>query len=402
MTRRIITTNDIAALMQKRVQCGDKIAGSFLHELSQVVALALATDGYLNIDGLGVFRATTDVDGKPNVEFAPAESLATSVNAQFSIFEPVELADDVTEKTLEEAPVPEPVSMPEPEIAAEKVDKEEPETEQESEPEPEPEPKPEPEPEPESEPEPEFEPEQKSEAQSTAKKLPTVNEALGARTIRIETPPTIKFETPADPLPVRVEQREPMPVRVEHDQPSPPAAEGHSNLTLIFAAVAALLLGMIIGLTVGYGLWHTPSVSEIPGAMNTVGADQIASASDNATASDTVDIVTIDAEKVEVNAATADSIAAAREAALRVSSTAVVTDTVRAGNFLTKMARRHYGDSKFWIYIYLENKDKIADPDNLPDGLVVTVPPAAKYGIDAADKGSVRKAEQLAWTTSQP
>ncbi len=193
-----------------------------------------------------------------------------------------------------------------------------------------------------------------------------------------------------------------MPVRVEHDQPSPPAAEGHSNLTLIFAAVAALLLGMIIGLTVGYGLWHTPSVSEIPGAMNTVGADQIASASDNATASDTVDIVTIDAEKVEVNAATADSIAAAREAALRVSSTAVVTDTVRAGNFLTKMARRHYGDSKFWIYIYLENKDKIADPDNLPDGLVVTVPPAAKYGIDAADKGSVRKAEQLAWTTSQP
>ena len=393
MTRRIITTNDIAALMQKRVQCGDKIAGSFLHELSQVVALALATDGYLNIDGLGVFRATTDVDGKPNVEFAPAESLATSVNAQFSIFEPVELADDVTEKTLEEAPVPEPISMPESEIAAEK---------EESAPEPEPEPESEPEPELEPEFEPEQKPEQKPEAQPTAKKLPTVNEALGARTIRIETPPTIKFETPADPLPVRVEQREPMPVRVEHDQPSPPAAEGHSNLTLIFAAVAALLLGMIIGLTVGYGLWHTPSVSEIPGAMNTVGADQIASAADNATAADTVDIVTIDAEKVEVNAATADSIAAAREAALRVSSTAVVTDTVRAGNFLTKMARRHYGDSKFWIYIYLENKDKIADPDNLPDGLVVTVPPAAKYGIDAADKESVRKAEQLAWTTSQP
>lgn len=387
MTRRIITTNDIAALMQKRVQCGDKIAGSFLHELSQVVALALATDGYLNIDGLGVFRATTDVDGKPNVEFAPAESLATSVNAQFSIFEPVELADDVTEKTLEEVPVPEPISMPEPEIAAEK---------EESAPEPEPEP----------ESEPEFEPEQKSEqkpeAQTTAKKLPTVNEALGARTIRIETPPTIKFETPADPLPVRVEQREPMPVRVEHDQPAPPAAEGHSNLTLVFAAVAALLLGVIIGLTVGYGLWHTPSVSEIPGAMNTVGTDQTVAAADNATAADTVEIVTIDAEKVEVNAATADSIAAAREAALRSSSTAVVTDTVRAGNFLTKMARRHYGDSKFWIYIYLENKDKIADPDNLPDGLVVTVPPAAKYGIDAADKESVRKAEQLAWTTSQP
>lgn len=399
MTRRIITTNDIAALMQKRVQCGDKIAGSFLHELSQVVALALATDGYLNIDGLGVFRATTDVDGKPNVEFAPAESLATSVNAQFSIFEPVELADDVTEKTLEEAPVPEPISMPEPEIAAEK---EEPAPEPEPEPESEPEPKPEQTPELEREPEHESEPEPKPETHPIAKKLPTVNEALGARTIRIETPPTIKFETPADPLPVRVEQREPMPVRVEHDQPAPSVAEGHSNLTLIFAALAALLLGVIIGLTVGYGLWHTPSVSEIPGTMNTVGADQTAGPANNTRTADTVEVVTVDAEKVEVNAAIADSIAAAREAALRSSSTAVVTDTVRAGNFLTKMARRHYGDSKFWIYIYLENKDKIADPDNLPNGLVVTVPPAAKYGIDAADKESVRKAEQLAWTTSQP
>ena len=395
MTRRIITTNDIVALMQKRVQCGDKIAGNFLHELSQVVALALATDGYLNIDGLGVFRATTDVDGKPNVEFAPAESLATSVNAQFSIFEPVELADDVTEQTLEEAPMPEINSEPE------CVD--EPENMSATEAEAQPEPGLEPKPAIAAEKVESEEPEQKPESRQTTDKPPTVNEVLGARTIRIETPSTIKFETPADPLPVRVEQHEPMPVRVAHDQPAPSATEGHSNLTLIFAAVAALLLGVIVGLTVGYGLWHTPSLSEIRDGKNIVETGKNAESADNALAVDTVEVVSIDAEKVEVSAAAADSIAAARMAgAPRASSTAVVTDTVRAGNFLTKMASRHYGDSKFWIYIYLENKDKIADPDNLPDGLVVTVPPAVKYGIDPADKESVRKAEQLAWTTVRP
>lgn len=378
MTRRIITTNDIAALMQKRVQCGDRIAGSFLHEFSQVVALALAADGYLNIDGLGVFRATTDVDGKPNVEFAPAESLATSVNAQFSIFEPVELADDVTEQTLEESPVPDVKreSGPMPEPAAETVAEPESETVSETEA------KPVAETELATEPTPETEPE----TPQAPEKCLTVNEALGAHTIRIETTPTIKLETPADPLPVRVEQREPMPVRVEHDEPAPVINEGHSNLTLIFAATAALLLGVIVGLAVGYGMWHKPSVAEsrFQEPTENVEADHADGPADDAVGADTVEVVNIDAEKVEVST---------------IAPEAVVTDTVRAGNFLTKMARRHYGDSKFWIYIYLENKEKIADPDNLPDGLVMTVPPAAKYGIDADDKESVKKAEQLAWTT---
>ena len=60
------------------------------------------------------------------------------------------------------------------------------------------------------------------------------------------------------------------------------------------------------------------------------------------------------------------------------------------------MARRHYGSAKFWVYIYIENKDEIKDPDNLENGMVIVIPPASKYGIDPSDKESLRNAEREA------
>ena len=96
----------------------------------------------------------------------------------------------------------------------------------------------------------------------------------------------------------------------------------------------------------------------------------------------------------------ADSVTTASEApATEIPATApaVITDTVAPGNFLTVMSRRHYGKPDFWVYIYLENKDKIADPDNLANGLVLVIPPREKYGIDPANPESVKKARQEAW-----
>lgn len=73
---------------------------------------------------------------------------------------------------------------------------------------------------------------------------------------------------------------------------------------------------------------------------------------------------------------------------------AVVTDTVRTGNFLSRMARRFYGNSHFWVYIYEENRAKITNPNNVPEGTVVVIPPAEKYGIDAQNPESVEKARR--------
>ena len=83
-----------------------------------------------------------------------------------------------------------------------------------------------------------------------------------------------------------------------------------------------------------------------------------------------------------------------QEIAKPAAKPAVVTDTVRPGNFLARMAKRFYGNSHFWVYIYEENKATISNPNNVAQGTIVVIPPAEKYGIDATSPESVEKARR--------
>lgn len=69
-----------------------------------------------------------------------------------------------------------------------------------------------------------------------------------------------------------------------------------------------------------------------------------------------------------------------------------VLDTITSKNFLTRMARRHYGNGHFWVYIYEENRSKIENPNNVRPGTVLVIPDAKKYGINKDDEESVKKA----------
>ena len=71
-------------------------------------------------------------------------------------------------------------------------------------------------------------------------------------------------------------------------------------------------------------------------------------------------------------------------------------DTVRVNRYLTTMALEHYGKKKFWVYIYLENKASLSDPDHIAPNTVVVIPPAEKYGIKSGDKTSEADAEHQA------
>ena len=72
---------------------------------------------------------------------------------------------------------------------------------------------------------------------------------------------------------------------------------------------------------------------------------------------------------------------------------AVVTDTCTKTMFLTRMAKKHYGNSDFWVYIYEENEAIIDNPNHITPGTVVVIPPAEKYGIDPKDPESLKKAQ---------
>ena len=78
-------------------------------------------------------------------------------------------------------------------------------------------------------------------------------------------------------------------------------------------------------------------------------------------------------------------------------SSSVITDTVTAKIVLSTLSDRYYDSPWFWVYIYEENKNIISDPNNVRPGTIVVIPPAEKYGIDANDPASLKKAQRLSW-----
>ncbi len=68
---------------------------------------------------------------------------------------------------------------------------------------------------------------------------------------------------------------------------------------------------------------------------------------------------------------------------------------IRWGHTLRKIALKKYGHKSFWVYIYQENKALIKNPNNVPIGTKLKLPPKSKYNIDAKDNNSVRKALKL-------
>jgi nucleoid DNA-binding protein len=73
----------------------------------------------------------------------------------------------------------------------------------------------------------------------------------------------------------------------------------------------------------------------------------------------------------------------------------VKTRTIRAGERLTLIAEAEYGHKAFWIYLYEENKTVMENPNAIPAGLIIKIPPAEKYGIDKNNPESIRKAKEL-------
>jgi nucleoid DNA-binding protein len=69
--------------------------------------------------------------------------------------------------------------------------------------------------------------------------------------------------------------------------------------------------------------------------------------------------------------------------------------TTAAGQRLTTIALEEYGNKVFWIYIYIENKAILSNPNILPVGVKISLPPASRYGIDCNDSASIKKAKEI-------
>jgi len=73
----------------------------------------------------------------------------------------------------------------------------------------------------------------------------------------------------------------------------------------------------------------------------------------------------------------------------------IATETVEAGNRLTLMAKKYYGNKDFWVYIYEANKSKIPDPDRIAQGTLIRIPKLDSRLIDANNPRCIKKAREL-------
>lgn len=71
----------------------------------------------------------------------------------------------------------------------------------------------------------------------------------------------------------------------------------------------------------------------------------------------------------------------------------VITDTISSTRYLTTMARQHYGQMEYWVYIYEANKDKLGHPDKLNSGTVVIIP---QLEFHAGNESKIAEAKRLA------
>ena len=392
MSGQIVSLHEITGRLAAETGCGPEIAGTFLKEFSAVISQGLAADGVVSVAGLGIFRVVSDVNGNPSVEFAPDASLAGKVNEPFAMFESVELADSLTESELnppaeaqpEAGEIPEAVAtgiMPPPLpprfLRKEKVAAPQPEDDMRA-----------------------------PLAESQSQEIHTGQEAApedgnatspAREDLSVQDPVSYPPVYSGEPQPQT--DANPLAVRLEPESSVTIQRVGHTTLTLVVTAIAACLLGLILGY-LSYK-WLNNNLSGNVELLE----DGILIRHDSGIVEE--EIVPFDnAAEDSLEMARdipADSSAAPEDAETRAQQTAqpaapaVVTDTVGPGNYLSVMARRHYGNAKFWVYIYLENKDKIRNPDNLEDGMVLVIPPASKYGIDASDPASLKKAEKEAY-----
>lgn len=398
---RTIALPALVAELARTNNCADETASEFLHALARVVSKGLAEDGAVTVSGIGIFKIIDKPSG-PEVEFLPDAELAAEVNAPFSLFEPVELAAGVsaadldmetatatevpevpyapalaeTEETTDPAApvIPEqakpeiPAGLP-PVPAAGTIDETITTTSAtEAETEPKTETVQEPQHEPETEPQPEPEP---AAAPQHLRKPRTINETY-SQTTRTYTATTHE--------PVREERI----VKVVDRRPN--------RSTVALAAVIALVAGLVIGyLAYDWLNFNGPRNVEISAEkVNVHPAVPVVFETDT-TATEVVP-----ADTARNAAAAAENRAAQTAPAETAKAPAIVTDTVGGRRYLSVIARQHYGKDIFWVYIYEENKDRISNPNNVPEGLVVVIPPAEKYNIDPASKESVHAAERKA------
>ena len=398
-----ITLVELARLMAEATSTSNRVCELFLRELFTTISQALIEGESVKVKGIGTFKVTTvkprksvnvntgdvmEIKAYKKVSFTPDKSIAEAVNQPFAQFETVFLNDDLSEEKLAEIDEQYPsllddISNP---------------------------------PEPAPFPEPENIPQVIGEKKQVASPVPTTAPTLATASDHApekevcdpETEPETKPETiektvgnkalAAFGVPVEPTQDEKPVEKQSENEPAEPAATTpvHEPVKSPSTPVAQLEPEEDDGFRrPAPRNTYTPTQEQISRQQSNRNKRKLWWALLAVLAVGVLCwLFTLGggkSDREQVTVAEGDAVAAT------IAETEVITDTVTSKIVLSTLSDKYYDSPWFWVYIYEENKAIINDPNNVPPGTAVVIPPAEKYGIDANDQASLKKAQRRSW-----
>lgn len=351
MSNRVLVLQDIVKALSHETDTSEALCQSFVKELFAIVAERLMDGESVTLKGVGRF----DVDGG-EVRFVADPDTAAAINSAFDCFEAIELADDfdgdepVAEDETPDAAEEEAATTADETVGTEDVADENPADGAEPE-----------------EKESQTDGLEESEADSEEEKEEDTAEADA-------DDETVAEETAEEEIGETAEEAEETVEEEYDDEPQPK----RGGCRFAWGFLAGFVTAAVVAAVAWFCLF---GVVKKPSSQPAVIADDTAKVA--AEDSDSTAAVEKPQEQSEEKTAEPEKESKKAEQTFKVTNTA----------YLSNISRKFYGHYAFWVYIYLDNKDIITDPDNLPVGAELRIPAPEKYGIDKNNPESIKRAE---------
>mgnify|MGYP002656404836 FL=1 len=353
MSNRVLVLQDIVKALSHETDTSEALCQSFVKELFAIVAEQLMDGESVTLKGVGRF----DVDGG-EVRFVADPDTAAAINSAFDCFEAIELADDfdgdepVAEDETPDAAEEEAATTADETAGTEDVADESPADGAEPE-----------------EKESQTDGLEESEADSEEEKEEECTAEADA------DDETVTEETAEEETEETAEEEAEETVEEEYDDEPQPKRGG---CRFAWGFLAGFVTAAVVAAVAWFCLF---GVVKKPSSQPAVIADDTAKVA--AADSDSTAAVEKPQEQSEEKTAEPEKESKKAEQTFKVTNTA----------YLSNISRKFYGHYAFWVYIYLDNKDIITDPDNLPVGAELRIPAPEKYGIDKNNPESIKRAE---------
>ena len=351
MSNRVLVLQDIVKALSHETDTSEALCQSFVKELFAIVAEQLMDGESVTLKGVGRF----DVDGG-EVRFVADPDTAAAINSAFDCFEAIELADDfdgdepVAEDVTPDAAEEEAATTADETAGTEDVADESPADGVEPE-----------------EKESQTDELEESEADSEENKEECTAEADA-------DDETVTEETAEEETEKTAEEAEETVEEEYDDEPQPK----RGGCRFAWGFLAGFVTAAVVAAVAWFFLFGVVKKTLSQPAVIADDTAKVAAADSDSTAA-----VEKPQEQSEEKTAEPEKESKKAEQTFKVTNTA----------YLSNISRKFYGHYAFWVYIYLDNKDIITDPDNLPVGAELRIPAPEKYGIDKNNPESIRRAE---------